>query len=53
VAEPSPSIAPEPSGDEQQTAAAIASELADENLRKTVQKAIGFSLARHRSDHPV
>jgi len=45
---PTPSL--EPSREELRTAAEIAADLTDENLRETVQKAIGFSLARRRSE---
>jgi hypothetical protein len=39
-----------PSEDELREAAGIASVIADENLRKTVEKAVGLSLASERSD---
>jgi hypothetical protein len=34
-------------------ARAIASRIEDENLRESVQKAVSFSLARGRADHPI
>jgi Dna[CI] antecedent, DciA len=34
-------------------ARAIASSIEDENLRESVQKAVSFSLARGRADHPI
>jgi hypothetical protein len=34
-------------------ARAIASSIEDENLRKSVQKAVSFSLARGRADQPI
>ena len=34
-------------------ARAIASRIEDENLRESVQKAVSFSLARGRVDHPI
>jgi hypothetical protein len=34
-------------------ARAIASSIEDENLRESVQKAVSFSLARGRTDHPI
>ncbi len=34
-------------------ARAIASSIEDENLRESVQKAVSFSLARGRLDHPI
>jgi hypothetical protein len=46
---PAPAFA-EPSDDELRAAAGIAASIADENLRKTVEKAVGLSLASGRSD---
>jgi hypothetical protein len=34
-------------------ARAIASSIEDKNLRESVQKAVSFSLARGRADHPI
>jgi hypothetical protein len=34
-------------------ARAIASSIRDKNLRESVQKAVSFSLARGRADHPI
>src|SRR5262249_34344470 len=44
---PHPAVA-EPSEDELREAAGIAAAIADENLRKTVEKAVGLSLASSR-----
>jgi predicted nucleic acid-binding Zn ribbon protein len=41
----------EPSVDDARDAAAIAASLDDENLRKTVEKAVALGLAHGRSDH--
>ena len=46
-----PPIRPTP--EEERAAAEIAAPIEDENLRKSVQKAVSFSLARPPSDHPV
>jgi hypothetical protein len=40
----------EPTQDDLSRAAGIAAEISDENLRKTVEKAVGLSLASKRSD---
>ncbi|MGH3001077.1 MAG: DciA family protein [Gaiellaceae bacterium] len=49
---PEPSrVVPSPSDEER--ARAIASTIQDEKLRESVQKAIGFSLARGRGDRPI
>jgi hypothetical protein len=45
---PAPAFA-EPSEDDLRDAAGIAAPIADENLRKTVEKAVGLSLASGRS----
>ena len=57
---PLPEPDPEPSvpllevaPEDAERARAIASSIADENLRKSVQKAVSFSLARGRTDHPI
>ena len=48
-----PAAAPthvEPTHDDLRRAVGIAAEISDENLRKTVEKAVGLSLASERSD---
>ena len=50
---PPPSSPVEVTPEEAELAAAIASAIDDEKLRKSVQKAVSFSLARRRSDHPI
>jgi hypothetical protein len=51
---PSPSRGgPVPSDDELRAAAKIASPIADENLRKSIEKAVSLSLARGRSDRLI
>jgi predicted nucleic acid-binding Zn ribbon protein len=42
---------PRPSEEQVREAVAIAASMDDENLRKTVEKAVGLCLARGRSDH--
>ena len=42
-----------PSSDDLDEAAAIAAPIADENLRKTIEKAVGLSLASERSNRPL
>jgi hypothetical protein len=44
-----PAIRPE----DEERARAIAARIEDENLRESVQKAVTFSLARARDDHPI
>ena len=44
---------PEPSAEQERAAAEIAASSSDENLRKTVEKAVGLGLARERSDRRV
>ena len=44
---------PAPTADEQRLAAEIAAAIGDENLRKSVQKAVSLGLARHAVDRPV
>jgi hypothetical protein len=39
--------------EDEERARAIASSISDENLRKSVQKAVSLSLARGRSDTPI
>ena len=48
---PSAPSAPEPSAENLREAAAVAASLGDENLRKTVEKAVALGLARSRSGH--
>jgi hypothetical protein len=48
---PAPLSLPEPSEDQLREAAAVAASLGDENLRKTVEKAVALGLARGRSGH--
>jgi hypothetical protein len=48
-----PPAAPEPTEADLREAAAIVSGIADENLRKTVEKAVGFSLASGRLGRPL
>ena len=43
----------EPTPEEDERAAAIASLIGDENLRESVQKAVKLSLARTRRDRPI
>jgi hypothetical protein len=43
----------EVSAEDEELAAAIASAIGDENLRKSVQKAVSFGLARGRGDFPI
>ena len=43
----------EPTPEEGELAAAIASSIEDENLRESVQKAVSFSLARGRGNQPI
>jgi hypothetical protein len=57
---PLPEPDPEPaestlevSAEDEELAAAIASAIGDENLRKSVQKAVSFGLARGRGDFPI
>jgi hypothetical protein len=51
---PAPSdVAVAPGPDELRRAAEIAASVEDENLRKSVQKAVSFGLARGASDRPV
>jgi hypothetical protein len=42
-----------PTPEEAELARALASRIDDENLRKTVQKAVGLSLAQERRNRPV
>jgi hypothetical protein len=42
-----------PTAEHERAAAEIAAPINDENLRKSVQKAVSFSLARAASDRPV
>jgi hypothetical protein len=44
---------PEPTAEEQRLAAQIAAQIADENLRQSVQKAVSLALARRAGDRPV
>jgi hypothetical protein len=46
-------VLPEPSPDDLREAAGIAAEIAEKNLRKTVEKAAALSLARSRADRPL
>ena len=48
--EEEPDNAVRPTREEEERARAIASSIADENLRERVQKAVSFSLARGRGD---
>jgi hypothetical protein len=48
-----PEAGPVPSRDELRRAAEIAAPIEDENLRKSVEKAVSLSLAQARSDRPV
>jgi hypothetical protein len=50
--EPAPQ-ALEVTPEDAERARAIASSIEDENLRESVQKAVSFSLARGRGDHPI
>jgi hypothetical protein len=43
----------EPTAEQQALARALAAELSDENLRKSVQKAVLFSLVRGAADRPL
>jgi hypothetical protein len=52
TAEP-PSPVARPGAEQWRTAAGIAAAIDDENLRKSVEKAVAFSLVRPRSDRPV
>ena len=45
--------APSPGPEELARATEIAASVEDENLRKSVQKAVGLSLAKRASDRPV
>ena len=45
--------APPPGPEELARATEIAASVEDENLRKSVQKAVGLSLAKRASDRPV
>ena len=45
--------APVPSPEERRLAAEVAAPIEDENLRKSVQKAVSLGLARRASDRPV
>jgi hypothetical protein len=45
--------APQPTPEDEERARALASRIEDENLRKSVQKAVGLSLARERHDRPI
>jgi hypothetical protein len=49
LAPPALEVTPE----DAERARAIASSIEDENLRESVQKAVSFSLARGRGDHPI
>ena len=54
--EPEPEAPPaavQPTPVDMERARAIASSIEDENLRETVQKAVGFGLARAALDRPV
>jgi hypothetical protein len=51
--EPVPAAGPVPSSDDLRAAAEIAAPIADENLRKSVEKAVSLSLARGPVDRPV
>ena len=52
--EPDPVREPvSPTLDDLQEAAGIAAEISDENLRKTVEKVVGLSLASERSDRAL
>ena len=48
-----PDAAPSPGPEELRRATEIAASVEDENLRKSVQKAVGLSLAKRASDRPV
>jgi hypothetical protein len=50
---PEPFHAPVPSEDELSAAAEIAAPIGDENLRKSVEKAVSLSLSRGRVDRSV
>ncbi len=50
IAPPEPA---RPSAEHERAAAEIAAAITDENLRKSVQKAVSLSLARPTSDRPV
>jgi len=52
VEERSPPVL-EPTSEEEAQARALASGIADETLRESVQKAIRFGLARERLDRPI
>src|SRR4051794_28524789 len=52
-AETAPATVPEPSEEQERQAAAIAASVADENLRKAVEKAVALGLARERLDRQV
>jgi hypothetical protein len=47
-----PQAGPEPTPEERELAAALASTIEEKTLRETVQKAISFALARGRSNPP-
>jgi hypothetical protein len=49
--QPSPAVH-EPTAEDRELAAALASSIEEETLRETVQKAISFALARGRSNPP-
>jgi hypothetical protein len=54
VDRPTPApTAVEPTREDAERAAGIAAEISDENLRKTVEKVVGLSLANGRSDRPL
>jgi hypothetical protein len=55
AAEPPPELRQTPvtSPDDLRAAAEIAASIGDENLRKSVEKAVSLSLARDRVDRPV